>query len=173
MSQKNDEKIIELLKQNKDKEFRVTEIAEQTGIDIKNMSRYLKSLEEQNRIKVCPIQEGRIRTKLISYAEPKKSEQLSPTPSSGPSPSSSEPKSQVEPQDQRPVKKPKSEEQAPSVTIDKPLRISLEKVLKKIEALPPDNREFQNIVRRVQVQHRKSYIDEVVNLINQYFPELI
>jgi len=173
MSQKNDEKIMNLLIKNKDKEFKVTEIAEKTQIDIKNMGRYLKSLEEKQQIKIRPVQEGKVRTKFISFAQPSKSE--------------------IQADPAGPAAAPKSEEPAPPVTIDEPLplmgaeskqihehlktikpaQISLEKVLKKIEAFPQDNREFQNIIRRVQIQHRKSYIDEVVNLVNQFFDELI
>jgi DNA-binding MarR family transcriptional regulator len=74
MSFKNEDKIMDFLKENKDKEFKVTEIAEQTKIDIKNMGRYIKQLEEQQKIKVRPVQEGKVRTKFVSFAESPKSE---------------------------------------------------------------------------------------------------
>ena len=98
MSFKNEDKIMDFLTQNKDIEFKVTEIAEKLKIDIKNMGRYLKSLEEQQRIKVRPVQEGKVRTKFISFAEPTKPKQPSPPPSPEPLPSPPEPiaKSQVQ-----------------------------------------------------------------------------
>jgi len=64
---------MDFLAQNKDTEFKVTEIAEKTGIDIKNMGKYLKSLEEQQRIKIRTSQEGKVRTKFVSFTEKPKS----------------------------------------------------------------------------------------------------
>ena len=90
MSFKNEDKIMDFLKNNKGQEFKVTEIAERTGIDLKNMSKYTNHLKEQGRIKIRPQQDGKVRTKFISWTEPQESEQLHLTPP--PKPQSSLPK---------------------------------------------------------------------------------
>lgn len=62
---RNDEKIMEYLTDNPNS-ITTTDLAEKTGIDIKNISRYLKDLETRNLIKRNTIQDGKIRLVYIS-----------------------------------------------------------------------------------------------------------
>ncbi len=61
----NKEKILECLA-TRDGPITTTDLARETGIDIKNISRYLKQLERENKIKREVVQVGRIRLVKVS-----------------------------------------------------------------------------------------------------------
>lgn len=65
MVSKNETKILNFLKEYKN-EIAVNILAEKTGIDLSNISRYWKSLEEQGLISYRTEQIGRIRTTYLS-----------------------------------------------------------------------------------------------------------
>lgn len=158
------------MEQNKGKEFRVSEIAEQTGIDIKNMSRYLKILEDQQQIKVRPLQEGRIRTKLISYTDPKKPQQLEPVPSPGPLPSPESLTAKSEPQDQRPPTFSKNAEPAPTGKTERHStikKLDLNQILLKLELMnEKDFPAYRTILKQYRTYQKKATLEELVNFIN-------
>lgn len=155
MSFKNEDKIMDFLKENKDKEFKVTEIAEQTKIDIKNMGRYIKQLEEQQKIKVRPVQEGKVRTKFISFTEPTKPKQPSPAPS--PMPPSSPPEPAATSQVQGPaiaaIEEKEPEPPKPKIRRE-PAPEVLEYTASKLKAiameeLADDPKKWQNYLRQL------------------------
>ena len=67
----NKEKILDHFKENPIR-ITTTKLAEKTGIDIKNISRYLKQLESENKISRETIQDGKIRVVYISLTIHKK-----------------------------------------------------------------------------------------------------
>ena len=68
----NKEKILDYLKENP-KPITTSDLAETTGIDIKNISRYLKALELDESILREIVQDGKIRVVYISLKIHKKS----------------------------------------------------------------------------------------------------
>ena len=67
----NKEKIIDYLKENP-KQIKTSDLAKNTGIDIKNIGRYLKELESEETILRAIVQDGRIRVVYISLITRKK-----------------------------------------------------------------------------------------------------
>ncbi|MFX1399387.1 MAG: winged helix-turn-helix transcriptional regulator [Promethearchaeota archaeon] len=65
--QSNVEKILDYLKEQK-KDITISELSEGTGINIKNISRYLKPLKENEKITIEGKQEGKIRYKVVKLA---------------------------------------------------------------------------------------------------------
>jgi transcription initiation factor IIE alpha subunit len=61
----NNEKILDALEE-KESEVSTTELAESTGINVKNISRYLKDLEKEGLIKRRTVQDGRKRFVYIN-----------------------------------------------------------------------------------------------------------
>ena len=60
----NNEKILKAL-ENENESITTTELANKTGIDVKNVSRYLKALENKGFIVRKTIQKGKIRVVMI------------------------------------------------------------------------------------------------------------
>lgn len=67
----NKEKILDYLKENPI-QITTTDLAENTGIDIKNISRYLKQLESEKMVSRKTIQDGKIRVVYITLTSHKK-----------------------------------------------------------------------------------------------------
>ncbi len=69
----NKDKIMDYLKENP-KQITTSNLAKNTGIDIKNISRYLKELESENSISRKIVQEGKLRLVYISLITRKKND---------------------------------------------------------------------------------------------------
>lgn len=65
----NKDKILKILNQNV-KELSVSQMANLTDIDVKNIGRYLKDLENEKIITIRKEQDGKIRTKYVSINKP-------------------------------------------------------------------------------------------------------
>jgi transposase-like protein len=145
------DKIIELSEQGKS----VTDIAKNLNVSKAHVSQTLKRYREKN-----------------PTPEPEAPPSSTPEPEAKIQVQDQGPAAEVIPEPEPPKPKIKKEHKEPAAIPTIPT-IRLDKVLQKIEKLSPKEKAYQNIIRRVQIQHRKSYIDEVVALINQYFDELI
>jgi DNA-binding transcriptional ArsR family regulator len=71
----NNEKILDALKE-KESEISTTELAESTGINVKNISRYLKDLEKKGLIKRRTVQDGRKRFVYIDLTTGRNSDKM-------------------------------------------------------------------------------------------------
>ena len=65
----NKDKILKILNQSV-QELSVSQLANLTEIDVKNIGRYLKELENEKRITIRKEQDGKIRTKYVSLKKP-------------------------------------------------------------------------------------------------------
>jgi len=160
MSVKNDEKIKNFLTENKDQEFKVSDLAEKVSIDIKNMGRYLKQLEEQQQIKIRTAQEGKIRTKFISFAQPSKSEiQADP-----PGPTAIEPQ---EPEPQKPQIQEVKPIKAKKVTDEISRKLNLNEILLTMQKMKPEDfPAYRNTLKQLHEHKKKIFIEEMVNFLN-------
>lgn len=149
-----------LLMENKDKEFRVTEIAEKTGIDVKNMGRYIKQLDEEQRIKIHTTQEGKVRTKFVSFAESPKTKILDETAGQADREKDAEPTSPREIKNAEPPKAKKE--------IVKPVtKLDANEILLKLQSKKVrDSPAYSNMLKQLQKYGKKVIIIELVNFIN-------